>query len=197
MGKSKIEWHDEIWNPVTGCTKVSEGCRNCYAERMWPRVEGARHARERGSGNIIIRAFTDVWCHEERLEAPLHWTKPRRVFVNSMGDLFHEKVPDEFRDKVFAVMELSPQHTFLVPTKRSREMREYFDGPACERITVRIAVMIRADRRLRKVCPIEPFPDGEQIPWPPPNVHLPAGCWTGRNGTRCHDHFVDADEMML
>ena len=76
MNKTKIEWADAVWNPVTGCTKVSEGCRNCYAEGIAHRFWGERK-------------FTDVECHADRLDAPLHWKKPRRVFVNSMSDLFH------------------------------------------------------------------------------------------------------------
>lgn len=115
---TKIEWthrpgtKGEVWNPVTGCTKVSEGCRHCYAERVtaqfWP-----------------DRRFTDVQCHEDRLDMPLRWTKPRTVFVNSMSDLFHESVPDEFIDRVFAVMALCQQHTFIVLTKRPERMEAY------------------------------------------------------------------------
>ena len=127
-GKSKIEWTDETWNPVTGCTKVSDGCKNCYAERLWPKIEGARLAREDARGTASkARKFTDVACHEERLEIPLHWKKPRRVFVNSMSDLFHEAVPDEYIDRVFAVMASRPQHTFQVLTKRPERMREWAD----------------------------------------------------------------------
>lgn len=110
MASSKIEWTDETWNPVSGCEKVSEGCRNCYAETIAHRFWGDR-------------PFTEVRCHPERLDAPLHWKKPRRVFVNSMSDLFHEDVPDEFIDKVFAVMALTPQHTYQVLTKRPERMR--------------------------------------------------------------------------
>ena len=109
---SKIEWTDETWNPVTGCTKVSAGCKHCYAEQLFPRPYPGR-------------AFTDVQLHPERLKRPCHWRKPRRVFVNSMSDLFHEAVPDEFLDRVFAVMALSPQHTFQVLTKRPERMRDY------------------------------------------------------------------------
>lgn len=112
MTKTRIEWTDEVWNPVTGCTKVSQGCKHCYAERMFPRPYPGR-------------AFTDVQCHPERLDQPLRWQRPRRVFVNSMSDLFHEAVPDEFLDQVFAVMALAPQHTFQVLTKRPERMLAY------------------------------------------------------------------------
>ena len=194
--RSKIEWTDSTWNPIVGCTRVSSGCDNCYA------IRGTRRLQHLDNHAGLLTDDGADWSGEvrlirERLGQPSRWKRPRRIFVCSMSDLFHPDVSLRDIFNVWEAMANAPQHTFQVLTKRSREMREYFDGPACERITVRIAVMIRADRRLRKVCPIEPFPDGEQIPWPPPNVHLPAGCWTGRNGTRCHDHFVDADEMML
>ena len=106
------------WNPVTGCTKVSQGCKYCYAEREWPRLTKL-------VPSYAGRVFSDVRCHPERLEQPLHWKKPRKVFVNSMSDLFHENVPDEFIDRVFAVMALAPQHTFQILTKRPKRMREY------------------------------------------------------------------------
>lgn len=107
MTTTNIEWADAVWNPVTGCTKVSAGCRNCYAETV---------ARRFWKG----RAFGDVQLHMDRLEEPLHWRKPRRIFVNSMSDLFHEAVPDEFISRVFDVMWKCPQHTFFVLTKRKR-----------------------------------------------------------------------------
>ncbi len=118
MGEiSRIEWTDATWNPVTGCTKVSQGCKNCYAERDWARLVHlpAYHGR----------AFTDVECHPERLDQPLRWKRPRRIFVNSMSDLFHPDVPDEFIDRVFAVMALANQHNFQVLTKRPRRMLDY------------------------------------------------------------------------
>jgi protein gp37 len=129
---SQIQWTDATWNPVTGCSKVSPGCAHCYAEgvaaRFWktqypsmpPReltVDSVRHGRP--------REFTDVMTHEDRLDQPLRWKKPRKVFVNSMSDLFHEDVPDDFIDKVFAVMALAPQHTFQILTKRAARMRDY------------------------------------------------------------------------
>ena len=115
MGDTTIEWTDKTWNPVTGCTKVSQGCKHCYAEtianRMWaqqypPNSDGSQ------------RRFTDVRCHPERLEQPLSWRKPARVFVNSMSDLFHEDVPFEFIARVFGVMREAHWHTFQVLTKR-------------------------------------------------------------------------------
>ncbi len=114
---TKIEWTGATWNPVTGCAKVSHGCKRCYAERDWQRLQHL----PRFAG----RAFTDVACHPERLDQPLRWLKPRRIFVNSMSDLFHEDVPDEFIDRVFAVMALSYRHTFQVLTKRPGRMLDY------------------------------------------------------------------------
>lgn len=112
MDKTKIQWTDATWNPVTGCSKVSSGCKNCYAEAVAGRWWGERK-------------FTDVQTHADRLDQPLRWRRPRRVFVNSMSDLFHDAVPDAFIDRVFAVMALAPRHTFQVLTKRPGRMRDY------------------------------------------------------------------------
>ena len=128
MSKSKIEWTDETWNPVTGCTKVSQGCKNCYAEREWPRMA-------RLVPSYTGRAFTDVRMHADRIDKPLHWKRPRRIFVNSMSDLFHPDVSDAFIDRIFAVMALAPQHVFQVLTKRPERMREYLTaGDLTERV---------------------------------------------------------------
>ena len=105
--KTGIEWTDATWNPVTGCAKVSAGCKHCYAEREWPRMTKLVPA-------YAGREFTDVATHADRLDQPLRWKKPRMIFVNSMSDLFHEAVTFEFIDSVFAVMELAPQHVFQV-----------------------------------------------------------------------------------
>jgi protein gp37 len=129
---TKIEWTDETWNPVTGCTKVSQGCKNCYAERLAPKVFAGQmirdHYREiEPALPPRPRVFTDVITHPDRLEAPLHWRRPRRVFVNSMSDLFHEDVPDKFIDKVWEVMinALDQGHIFQVLTKRPQRMKQY------------------------------------------------------------------------
>lgn len=107
---TKIQWTDETWNPTTGCSRVSEGCRNCYIERTPPfRMAG----RKLGD---------PVQLHPDRLDSPLHWKKPRRVFVNSLSDLFHEDVSWTFILSVFTTMEKSPQHTFQILTKRPERM---------------------------------------------------------------------------
>jgi protein gp37 len=129
--KSAIEWTDATWNPVTGCTKVSPGCAHCYAETFAKRGLG-RFAK----APLSSREFTDVRCHEDAIEQPLHWRKPRRIFVNSMSDLFHEDVPDAFIDRVFAVMALAPWHTFQILTKRAERMREYCSALTFERVRV-------------------------------------------------------------
>lgn len=130
-GKTTIEWTDKTWNPVTGCTKVSRGCKNCYAERLFPRVYSkdvvAIRPLDGGgeNGGERPRQFTDIRLHEDRLKQPMKWREPSRIFVNSMSDLFHEGVPNEFVDQVFAIMALCPLHTFQVLTKRPERMRDY------------------------------------------------------------------------
>ena len=114
--RSCIEWTNATWNPVTGCTKVSEGCRHCYAERFAERFRGV-------PGHPFEQGF-DLRLWPERLELPLRWVDPRLVFVNSMSDLFHEVVPLEFIKRVFRTMRLARQHTFQVLTKRSQRLAE-------------------------------------------------------------------------
>jgi protein gp37 len=122
---SRIQWTDETWNPVVGCTKVSAGCLNCYAETMAVRLRGMgkpqyleviEHRNWTGRINLV----------EDVLTVPLRWRKPRMVFACSMSDLFHPDVPFEYIDRVFAVMALCPQHTFQILTKRPERMAEYF-----------------------------------------------------------------------
>jgi protein gp37 len=109
-----IEWTDETWNPTTGCDHVSEGCRFCYIDRTPPfRIEG-RYFDEQGKMGVRL--------HPDRLDKPLHWRKPRRVFVNSLSDLFHPEIPDEFICDVFTTMGRAQQHTFQVLTKRPQRM---------------------------------------------------------------------------
>ena len=112
---SKIEWTDKTWNPVTGCSKISEGCKNCYAERMSKRLSGRFGYPEDSPFKVTL--------HPDKLGEPLKWKKPQMIFVVSMGDLFHEEVPDEFIYNVFRTMAKAHWHTFQVLTKRPRRAR--------------------------------------------------------------------------
>lgn len=130
--QSKIEWTDATWNPIAGCSPVSPGCAHCYAATMARRLEAmgqekyAGTAERRGKVNV----FTGVVRLDERaLPLPLEWLRPRRIFVSSMSDLFHERVPDEWIARVFAVMALCPDHTFQVLTKRPERMADFFRAP--------------------------------------------------------------------
>ena len=113
---SGIEWTETTWNPVTGCTKISPGCKNCYAERMAYRLQAMGQPNYRNGFKVTL--------HERMLPLPLMWRKPRMIFVNSMSDLFHKDVPTEFIEKTFAVMRKASWHTFQVLTKRSDRLRE-------------------------------------------------------------------------
>jgi len=109
--KSNIEWTEMTWNPVTGCTKISQGCKHCYAERMAKRLTAMGSDRYRNGFRVTL--------HPDLLDVPRKWRQPRVVFVNSMSDLFHEDIPDAFIQRVFATMRDCPQHTFQVLTKRA------------------------------------------------------------------------------
>jgi protein gp37 len=140
--KTSIEWTDATWNPIVGCSILSPGCAGCYAMGMAARIEAMTAAlRAQGKNGAPQYDGTTkkvkgkaIWtgklalAGDSILAEPLSWRQPRRVFVNSMGDLFHEDVPDEWIDRVFAVMALAPQHTFQVLTKRAARMQEYANG---------------------------------------------------------------------
>ena len=151
MGATSIEWATDSWNPVTGCTPCASGCLNCYARRMATRLAGR-------FGYPADQPFK-VTLHPDRLDEPLHWKKPRRVFVCSMGDLFHVDVHNEFIDRVFAAMSDTPRHTFLILTKRPDRMERY----------------LRTEYRERSVW-FAPLPNGEHFNgprvWPLRNVWL-------------------------
>lgn len=147
--KSRIEWTDATWNPLTGCTKVSAGCKHCYAERNWPRLVHLPAFQG--------RAFTDVAYHANRIAQPLSWKKPRRIFVNSMSDLFHPDVQTHLIDEVFGVMAGADHHTFQVLTKRPERMLAYlstFEAEANARDYVKF------------------WPQATTMKWPLPNVWL-------------------------
>lgn len=128
---SKIEWTEKTWNPVTGCTKVSAGCKHCYALTMAKRLKAMGNPRYQNDSPEGHEGF-GVTLHHDKLDEPLHWRKPRRVFVNSMSDLFHEDVPFEFIADVFHTMtgecsyEAPPMHTYQILTKRPERMLEFF-----------------------------------------------------------------------
>jgi protein gp37 len=113
---SAIEWTEVTWNPTTGCSKVSPGCLHCYAERMAKRLQAMGQERYKNGFDVTI--------HPELLDEPFSWKKPRIVFVNSMSDLFHKKIPDKFIKDVFAVMNANQRHTFQILTKRSERLCE-------------------------------------------------------------------------
>ncbi len=139
--KSKIEWTDASWNPIRGCSRVSEGCRNCYAERQAARFSGhgqpyeglaklVHVGRELRAGDRIdgmeARWTGKVELAEDQLEIPLHWRKPRKIFVCSMSDLFHESVPDDWIARIFYIMEQAEWHTFQILTKRAWRMLDWY-----------------------------------------------------------------------
>jgi protein gp37 len=115
-GNSRIEWTEATWNPVTGCNKVSQGCKNCYAERMAKRLVAMGNPRYKNGFNVTL--------HHDLINLPYTWKKPRKVFVNSMSDLFHEEIPLEFIKKVFNTMVETPQNTYQILTKRSQRLSE-------------------------------------------------------------------------
>lgn len=116
MANSKIEWTESTWNPLTGCTKVSPGCKHCYAERMAKRLQAMGLEKYRNGFTLTL--------HPKVLADPLRWEKPQLIFVNSMSDLFHESVPLDFIQQIFAVMRCAHWHTFQVLTKRAEPLLE-------------------------------------------------------------------------
>lgn len=147
---SGIEWTDATWNPIVGCSVVSPGCTNCYAMKMAARIEACGTAphyagmTKKVNGNAVWTGKVAM-APEHILTQPLRWKKGRKIFVNSMGDLFHEAVPDEWIDRVFAVMALAPQHTFQVLTKRANRMREYCTSDATVGRTLTLTNLILQD----------------------------------------------------
>jgi protein gp37 len=171
---TSIEWTDTTWNPVRGCALVSEGCRNCYAMKVAHRFSGAGAPYE---GLTEIGPAGPRWIGRARtvpdaLLEPLSWKKPRRVFVNSMSDLFHEDVPDPFIDQVFAVMALARLHTFQVLTKRPERMRAYVasrNGWGC-------GVWFAAEKLKPAPPPRHWYHAPRTFSWPLPNVWLGVSC---------------------
>ncbi|HYQ66166.1 phage Gp37/Gp68 family protein [Actinophytocola sp.] len=167
---TSIEWTDATWNPVTGCTEVSPGCDHCYARTFAERFRGV-------PGHHFERGF-DVQLRPERLDQPLRWRRPRKVFVNSMSDLFHKDVPDEFIARVFAVMASTPQHTYQILTKRHGRMRSVLRSQCrCDRNHRH-----EPGRHFRAWVSSQAHAMGldcravEDGPWPLPNVWLGVSC---------------------
>lgn len=167
--RTEIEWADATWNPIRGCARVSEGCRHCYAERQAGRWSGEGQPYE---GLVHLVGTEPRWTGAVTLvggalEAPRRWQRRRRVFVDSMGDLFFEPIPDGWIDRIFAVMWLAPQHTFIILTKRQARMRAYLSAPARP---VRIRQAAETFVRGLRLRP------GDPMPWPLPNVQLGVSC---------------------
>lgn len=180
--RTGIEWTDASWNPVVGCSLVSPGCTNCYAMGQAARIVRCSQGLKRPStydGTVESVKGRPVWtgkvalASEATLTQPLRWKRPRRIFVNSMGDLFHEDVPDAWIDRVFAVMALAPQHTFQILTKRSARMRIYVTDPA----TVRRVYDIVCDLSLEQAANVILLARPEHAAHAPPGRHILLGVW--------------------
>lgn len=165
--KTGIEWTDATWNPTTGCDQVSPGCDNCYALTMAKRLKamGSPAYQQDGDARTSGPGFA-LQIHEDRLDQPLRWTKPRRIFVNSMSDLFHPKVSDEFIARVFAVMALADRHTFQVLTKRPKRMRSLLNSERFE------DMFAEALYTTEHPCGEESAEPAGSAPGPLPNVWL-------------------------
>lgn len=182
--RSHIEWTDASWNPVTGCTKVSPGCAHCYAETFAERFRGvAGHPYEQGF---------DLRFWPGRLELPLHWKVPRRIFVNSMSDLFHEDIPDSYIGKIFDVMYRAKWHQFQILTKRHERLAELAPRlPWPEHIWAGVTIendrwSVRADA-LRRVPAAVRFVSAEPLLGPLPHLDLTGIDWLiagGESGPR-------------
>lgn len=185
-GKTGISWTDSTWNPIRGCTRVSPGCVNCYAETMASRFAGPGQPYEgtvrEGRWNGEIRLVP------EHLADPLRWKRPRRVFVNSMSDLFHDGVPDEYVAATFAVMAASRDHTFQILTKRVDRARRWFGWWRSSSWVVDDAMPLftgESDANLNRVRAIAPDLDrARHGGYPIPNVHLGASVEDARRADR-------------
>lgn len=172
-----IQWTDETWNPTTGCDQVSPGCDNCYALTMAKRLRGMGSPDYQNDGDSRTSGpgFAAT-MHPHRLDTPLRWTKPRRVFVNSMSDLFHDAVSDEFIVKVFAIMAGAPRHTFQVLTKRHGRMRSLLGGDFRAQVAEQITEYMGRHIGRPDITFDGKRADGQNLwgprVWPLPNVWL-------------------------
>ena len=149
MAETKIEWTDKTWNPVTGCTKKSEGCVHCYAEVMARRLKGM--------GQLKYRNAFSLTLHPEDLDEPKKWRKPHNIFICSMGDLFHEDVPFEFVDKVMKTIRETPWHRYQILTKRAERMEEYFLSHSVPS-NARLGVTVEVQRTLSRIDNLRHLP---------------------------------------
>ncbi|HKP08330.1 MAG TPA: phage Gp37/Gp68 family protein [Microbacterium sp.] len=187
MGKTEISWTDVTWNPVRGCSQVSPGCANCYAKHQAARIVRMSKGKPSKYDRLvrITKSGEPAWTGEVELDpvalaAPLSWKKPRQIFVNSMSDLFHEKLTNEQIAAVFGVMAAAPQHTFQVLTKRARRMREWFEwaNPVGKELLNRIPMppiprALIEDAALDALNGVvDGIPRRRDARWPLPNVHL-------------------------
>jgi protein gp37 len=181
--KSAIEWTDATWNPTTGCDRVSPGCAHCYALDLAARLKrmGAPAYQADGDPRTSGPGFA-LTLHRDRLEIPLRWTRPRRIFVNSMSDLFHPNVPDDFLDDVMVIMAAAPRHTFQVLTKRPDRMRMYLVEPGRRERIEHAAYHLAPRLATPDWRRIEDLQHG--ISWPIPNVWLGTSVENARWRTR-------------
>lgn len=210
--KSPIEWTEATWNPVTGCDRISAGCDHCYALTLAKRLKGMGQANYQTDGDPRTSGpGFGVATHEHMLDQPIRWKRPRMIFVNSMSDLFHADVPDEFIARVFAVMAIAQHHTFQVLTKRPQRMAKLTNDP-----TFRCTVHAMIGRQLgiaatpdemessdgvrhlgqrlasaRKAAGLAPYVH----PWPLPNVWLGTTIETGSYAFRA-DHLRASDAVV-
>jgi len=174
LASTKIEWTNSTWNPLTGCSKISPGCKNCYAERIAKRLQAMGQSH-------YINGF-EITLHPDSLLIPLMWKMPRLIFVNSMSDLFHEQVPNEFILQVFSIMKQAKRHVFQVLTKRSGrliEISKEIDWP--ENVWMGVSVedqnyTYRIDH-LRKIPAVGRFLSLEPLLGPLPNLNLKDVDW--------------------
>lgn len=179
MSKTSIEWTEHTWNPIVGCSIVSPGCTNCYAMKMAARIE-AMGGQQRYDGTTRKVNGSAVWtgklaqAPDSTLLQPLKRHAPTTYFVNSMGDLFHEDCSDEWIDRVFAVMALSPQHTFQVLTKRAKRMRDYLTRERINEATWNAADILACELELSAYHPSSDYlmRGMAAAPWPLSNVWL-------------------------
>jgi protein gp37 len=172
---SAIEWTDATWNPTRGCTKISPGCTHCYAETFAERFRGV-------PGHPYEQGF-DLRLVPDKLQDPIGWKKPRMIFVNSMSDLFHEDIPDEFIDQVFGVMGITRRHTYQVLTKRGERMRDYFNTVGKTRR------LLEAQREMAKGHGGDLMNRAGMSMWPLPNVWFGVSVENRKHGLPRIEHL--------